>query len=443
MTRSRSASTASNGSGAEGGDGGQHGPDLAGLDRRADRAAPRRPRGSRRSSRPARARGGGTRRASWPRRGERTGGACMAGDSRVRPCRRCRRARSGPLPRPLRASPRGFRQAYVREGVGGVPLVCVHGWPETKRIYWKVIEPLAAAGFEVIVPDLRGFGDSDLGPDGLHDVASPRPRPATRSSTTQLGHERVVLHGRRPRRPRRSRTSRSATRTGSTAWCCSTRRCRSTRSAWPGMRTRPPREASDYFVRQATDADALAAELATPGRAAPVHRHLLHVAVLGPPGRVRRPAAAAAGPVRGSAVVDFHTEPFADARQAAGQLRRLREHGRARRPGSSRRASARNDAHADARAVRRPLTTCSTPTSTGWRRWCSTVTSGHSCSGTAATSCPGRRPTPLVTRHGRVLLRPARAGDSTAAVRGVALECRASAHSSCLVRRDRGGAPGV
>ena len=31
-----------------------------------------------------------------------------------------------------------------------------------------------------------------------------------------------------------------------------------------GMRTRPAREASDYFVRQGTDADALAAELATP-----------------------------------------------------------------------------------------------------------------------------------------------------------------------------------
>ena len=60
------------------------------------------------------------------------------------------------------ASPRGFRQAFVHEGVGGVPLVCVHGWPETKRIFWKVIEPLAAAGFEVVVPDLRGFGIIDL-----------------------------------------------------------------------------------------------------------------------------------------------------------------------------------------------------------------------------------------------------------------------------------------
>ena len=39
------------------------------------------------------------------------------------------------------ASPRGFAQAYVREGVGGVPLLCVHGWPESKRIFWRVIEP--------------------------------------------------------------------------------------------------------------------------------------------------------------------------------------------------------------------------------------------------------------------------------------------------------------
>ena len=71
-----------------------------------------------------------------------------------------------------RAAPRGFQQAYVLEGVGGVPLVCVHGWPETKRIFWKVIAALAAAGFEVIVPDLRGFGDSDVAPDGFGDVPS-------------------------------------------------------------------------------------------------------------------------------------------------------------------------------------------------------------------------------------------------------------------------------
>ena len=52
----------------------------------------------------------------------------------------------------------------MHENAGGAgPLVLVHGWPETKRIWWRVIEPLARAGFEVIVPDLRGFGDSDVG----------------------------------------------------------------------------------------------------------------------------------------------------------------------------------------------------------------------------------------------------------------------------------------
>src|ERR671911_154662 len=90
------------------------------------------------------------------------------------------------------ATPRGFRQAFVRvtpaDGSVGVPLLCVHGWPESKRIFWKVIEPLAAAGFEVIVPDLRGFGDSEVGPDGLHDtVASSLDLLAL---LDHLGHER-------------------------------------------------------------------------------------------------------------------------------------------------------------------------------------------------------------------------------------------------------------
>src|SRR3546814_18746043 len=89
---------------------------------------------------------------------------------------------------------RGFDPANVREGVGGVPLLCVHGWPETKRIWWRTIEPLAAAGFAVIVLDLRGFGDSALPPDGFGDVPSHR-RALHALVTERLGHERVVLRG--------------------------------------------------------------------------------------------------------------------------------------------------------------------------------------------------------------------------------------------------------
>ena len=56
------------------------------------------------------------------------------------------------------AEVRGVEMDYLREGDGGFPLLLLHGWPETKRILWRNIRPLAEAGFEVIVPDLRGFG---------------------------------------------------------------------------------------------------------------------------------------------------------------------------------------------------------------------------------------------------------------------------------------------
>lgn len=66
----------------------------------------------------------------------------------------------------------GVSLSYVREGVGGVPLLLIHGYPETKRIWWRNVEVLAASGFEVIAPDLRGFGDSDLPPDDQHDIVT-------------------------------------------------------------------------------------------------------------------------------------------------------------------------------------------------------------------------------------------------------------------------------
>src|SRR5262245_30199823 len=64
---------------------------------------------------------------------------------------------------------RGLSLAFWREGVGGYPLLLIHGFPETKRIFARNVAGLAAAGFEVIVPDLRDFGDSDFAPDGHRD----------------------------------------------------------------------------------------------------------------------------------------------------------------------------------------------------------------------------------------------------------------------------------
>ena len=107
------------------------------------------------------------------------------------------------VPTPPRSRSTGWRRgvelAYVREGEGGFPLLLLHGWPETKRIWWRNIEPLAAAGFEVIVPDLRGFGDSGLAPDGFYDVAA-HARDMHALVRDVLGHERCAAARRRPRR---------------------------------------------------------------------------------------------------------------------------------------------------------------------------------------------------------------------------------------------------
>jgi pimeloyl-ACP methyl ester carboxylesterase len=72
-----------------------------------------------------------------------------------------------------RADTPGATIAFVHEGEGGLPLLLVHGWPETKRIWWRNVSVLAEAGFEVIAPDLWGFGDS--GPLGTTFTMSPRP----------------------------------------------------------------------------------------------------------------------------------------------------------------------------------------------------------------------------------------------------------------------------
>ena len=113
-----------------------------------------------------------------------------------------------PIPRPLQpATPArdtftihraevaaGMNLAYVREGVGGYPLVLVHGYPETKRIWWRNIEPLVEAGFEVIVPDLRGYGDSDISENDEYDLVL-YSRDIHALVHDVLGHERCGLVG--------------------------------------------------------------------------------------------------------------------------------------------------------------------------------------------------------------------------------------------------------
>jgi pimeloyl-ACP methyl ester carboxylesterase len=57
----------------------------------------------------------------------------------------------------------GFSLAYERAG-SGPPVVLLHGWPGDRTDHDDLV-PLLTSGFEVVVPDLRGFGESDKHPE--------------------------------------------------------------------------------------------------------------------------------------------------------------------------------------------------------------------------------------------------------------------------------------
>jgi 3-oxoadipate enol-lactonase len=59
----------------------------------------------------------------------------------------------------LKTTVNGFELAYERIG-HGTPLVLIHGYPLDHTI-WNPVVPLLESGFDLILPDLRGFGQSD------------------------------------------------------------------------------------------------------------------------------------------------------------------------------------------------------------------------------------------------------------------------------------------
>jgi pimeloyl-ACP methyl ester carboxylesterase len=56
----------------------------------------------------------------------------------------------------------GFRLAYDRRGAGPA-VVLLHGWPGDRHD-WRAVVASLGGGFDTVVPDLRGFGESDKPP---------------------------------------------------------------------------------------------------------------------------------------------------------------------------------------------------------------------------------------------------------------------------------------
>jgi pimeloyl-ACP methyl ester carboxylesterase len=74
--------------------------------------------------------------------------------------------------------------AYAESGpANGKPVVLLHGFPDDVHAYDDVAPPLAAAGYRVIVPYLRGYG-----PTRFRDAATPRS-----GEQAALGHDLLDL----------------------------------------------------------------------------------------------------------------------------------------------------------------------------------------------------------------------------------------------------------
>ena len=57
----------------------------------------------------------------------------------------------------------GEVRIHLRRAGSGPPLLLLHGYPQT-HVMWHAVAPALAEDFTVVVPDLRGYGDSDKPP---------------------------------------------------------------------------------------------------------------------------------------------------------------------------------------------------------------------------------------------------------------------------------------
>jgi haloacetate dehalogenase len=83
----------------------------------------------------------------------------------------------------------------LRHGGSGPPLLLVHGNPENHTCWHKVAAKLAQ-DYHVILPDLRGYGDSSLpdpGPNNINFSFREMARDLV-EVMEQLGYQRVIQH---------------------------------------------------------------------------------------------------------------------------------------------------------------------------------------------------------------------------------------------------------
>ncbi len=85
---------------------------------------------------------------------------------------------------------------HTRLGGDGPPLLLIHGYPQTGAM-WHAVAPALAARYSVVVPDLRGYGDSETPEaDGAHLNYSKRTMALDLVEVmASLGYERFAVAG--------------------------------------------------------------------------------------------------------------------------------------------------------------------------------------------------------------------------------------------------------
>src|SRR5271170_4168611 len=60
----------------------------------------------------------------------------------------------------------------LEDSGAGRPVLLLHGFPATRRLWARVAPSLSDAGFRLLVPDLVGYGASEAAAGGRVDMAS-------------------------------------------------------------------------------------------------------------------------------------------------------------------------------------------------------------------------------------------------------------------------------
>jgi haloacetate dehalogenase len=90
----------------------------------------------------------------------------------------------------------GEAEIFVRTGGAGPPLLLLHGYPQN-HVTWHAVAPRLRDRFSLVIPDLRGYGESKgPPPDPQHLKYSKRAMADDIVEVmTALGHDRFMLAG--------------------------------------------------------------------------------------------------------------------------------------------------------------------------------------------------------------------------------------------------------